>query len=188
MKTKFLKNSLLSIFIVTLLISCSGEDGAVGPEGPQGEQGIQGEQGEQGETGTANVIYSDWISNGFSEGGGLLQKNFLLASATEISDLNVDLDTSAVLIYGRGNVLFTIGDDVLPLPYITGSNIRYTYSIDDGEIRIVGFTSDVSDNDFDLFDDYRYVIIPSGVSTGKSSIDYKKMTYQELITHFNITE
>jgi hypothetical protein len=46
-------------------------------------------------------------------------------------------------------------------------------------------------NLFTYFDDYRYVIVPGGVSTsGKSAsaTDFTKMSYDELIAYFNIPE
>lgn len=193
MESMKFKNVLFSTLLSgLLLIACSkdGNDGAIGPQGPQGEQGATGPAGPQGETGTANVIYSDWIPNGFSPGGGLLQKLYTIADVDEINSLNVILETSTVLVYGRGNVLLAAGDEVLPLPYHNVSSTeRYTYTINESRIRLVGMTSNVANNDFDLFDDYRYVIIPGGVSrSGKSSnsLDFSKMTYDEVVEHFNI--
>ncbi|MGC1471606.1 MAG: hypothetical protein WA775_03350 [Psychroserpens sp.] len=187
------------LFITSLLIGCSPEDGR---DGTDGIDGINGSEGPQGETGTANVIYSDWILNDFPSGGGLLQKLFTLASADEINSLNINLNTSAVMVYGRGNILLEIGDEVLPLPYITGAGARYSFTIkDDGRILAVGQTSNVADNDFTVFDDYRYIIIPGGnpvnsnrnsnsksADSKSSALDYTTMTYEELITHFNIPD
>lgn len=178
------------LLMAILMIACSPEDGSDGAIGPQGEQGPAGAQGEQGEIGTANVIYSSWIPNDFGPGGGLLQKVFVLASADEINSLNVNLDTSTVMVYGRGDVLLVLGDEIFPLPYVTGAGDRYTFTINDGQIRAVGLTSNVANNDFDVFDDYRYIIIPGAESTGNksSTIDYNKMTYQEIAERFNIPD
>ncbi|UII78017.1 collagen-like protein [Flagellimonas sp. HMM57] len=207
MKTRRIK-SLIHLVIVGLLIaSCSAEDGETGPAGPAGPQGEQGPagadgadgaQGEQGETGTANVIYSDWIPNGFTPGGGILQKLSTLASAEEITSLGVDLETSTVLVYGRGDVLIFNGVEVFPLPYVTGSGIRYTYTINGGEIRLAGIAPSGENNDFDIFDDYRYIIIPGeipvdtsgpgGITTKNGSLDYSKMSYEEVIELFGIEE
>ncbi|MBS9461180.1 collagen-like protein [Flagellimonas sp. 389] len=204
MKTRRIK-SLIHLVIVGLLIaSCSAEDGETGPAGPAGPQGEQGPagadgaQGEQGETGTANVIYSDWIPNGFTPGGGILQKLSTLASAEEITSLGVDLETSTVLVYGRGDVLIFNGVEVFPLPYVTASGIRYTYTINGGEIRLAGIAPGGENNDFDIFDDYRYIIIPGeipvdtsgpgGITTKNGSLDYSKMSYEEVTELFGIEE
>jgi len=180
------------LFISVLIFSCEGEDGAVGPQGEQGIQGELGPQGEQGETGTANVIYSDWIPNGFATGGGLNQKIFTLASEQEITDLGVNLDTSVVMVYARGEgVLAAIGLEAVPLPYENRSeNQLYTYDISNGRIRALGVVIGGGDNDFDFFEDYRYVIIPGGQGVGqagaKSTIDYKSMSYKEIAALFDI--
>lgn len=187
---KAIKRITHILFVGICMLACSPEDGTDGVTGPQGEQGLVGPQGEQGEIGAANVIYSDWIPSDFPEGGGLLQKLFVLASTNEINSLNVNLDTSTVMVYGRGDVLLVVGDETFPLPYITGAGDRYTFTVNDEQIRAVGLTSNVANNDFDVFDDYRYIIIPGAQSTGgkSSSINYNKMTYQEIAEHFNIPD
>nr|WP_299071320.1 hypothetical protein [uncultured Allomuricauda sp.] len=209
-KKRLFNGFFMALIGALLIVSCSAEDGATGPAGPQGEQGeagpqgeagadgADGAQGEQGEPGTANVIYSDWIPNGFTPGGGLLQKISTLASAEEITSLGVDLETSTVLVYGRGDVLIFNGVEVFPLPYITGSGVRYTYTINGGEIRLAGLVPSGENNDLDVFDDYRYIIIPGenpvdssgpgGITTKNSSLDYSKMSYEEVIEFFNIEE
>ncbi|WP_160114778.1 collagen-like protein [Aquimarina sp. AU474] len=186
------KLSWILVILISLFSCSDGEDGSIGPVGEQGEQGPIGEQGDPG---TANVIYSDWIPNGFNPGGGLLQKLFTLASEQQITDLGVNLDTSTVLVYGRGDILAVIGDEVLPLPYENrATDERYTYAIYNGSIRAVGLAASNTDNDFDRFDDYRYVIIPGGVAVGsntssiKSKIDYTTMSYQQIAILFNIPE
>lgn len=192
--------SLLSLTAL-LIISCSPEDGAqgpAGPAGPQGEQGPTGQdgadgaQGEQGEPGTANVIYSDWIENGFTPGGGLLQKVFTLATEAEINALDINLDQSTIMVYARGNILLLAGDEVIPLPYFRSSTEdTYSYTFGDGSLRALGTTPNDGSNDFDLFDDYRYVIIPGGqsTSTGKQTPpDYTKMSYEEVTKLFNIKD
>ena len=189
---------------IFFLASCSAEDGETGPAGPagpqgeQGAQGTQGDQGEQGVPGTANVIYSDWIPIDFPA-TALLQKIVTLASEEEITNLDVDLETSTVLVYGRGDVLIFNGIEVFPLPFATGANIRYTYTIDGGEINLVGLAPSGENNDFDLFDDYRYVIIPGGQPIPEEGegaeeaakgldYDYSKMSYEEIADLFNIED
>ncbi|WP_430908541.1 hypothetical protein [Maribacter sp. 2-571] len=125
-----------ALFMTLLLVACSPEDGSDGAIGPQGEQGPAG-QGEQREIGAANVIYSDWIPSDFAEGGGLLQKLFVRTSTDESNSLNINLDTSTVMVYARGDVPLVLGDETFPLPYITGAGDRYTFTINDGQIGAV---------------------------------------------------
>ncbi|MFP2995591.1 hypothetical protein ABN763_06755 [Spongiivirga sp. MCCC 1A20706] len=185
--------SLLSLTAL-LIMSCSPEDGAqgpTGPAGPQGEQGPVGPDGAQGETGNANVIVSDWIENGFTPGGGLLQKVFTLATEAEINALDIDLDQSTIMVYARGNILLLAGDEVIPLPYFRASTEdTYSFTFGDGSLRVLGITPNDGTNDFDLFDDYRYVIIPAENSqSGKQTPpDYTKMSYEEVAKLFNIKD
>ncbi|WP_157491673.1 collagen-like triple helix repeat-containing protein [Maribacter thermophilus] len=205
MKTfKFTKQLLSLLFISSMLIACSkedGEDGAIGPQGPQGEQGIpgedgadgaDGEQGEKGDTGTANVIYSGWITSGF-------EANILDDSATfdiEAPSLTQEIiDEGAVLVYGRTT---GIDSDVLPLPiYIPTTHESYYHRLEGvGQIQIRVVTDDSSLIGSTLFSDYRYILIPGGVEasngiggiTGKSSTDYSNMSYEEIVAQFNIPE
>lgn len=175
-----------------------GEQGVPGPAGSQGEQGPagpagpQGEQGEQGSTGTANVIYSDWIASGFP------------ASITDnVEDFDIDapkltqeiIDKGVILAYGK-----TTGDpDVLPLPvYIPTVNESYYHRVENvGLLQIRVMSGDGSAIGGTVFGEYRYVLIPGGVPAANgpgnigsktTALDYTKMSYKEIIAHFNIPE
>ncbi|MGG8495836.1 hypothetical protein ACQY1Q_05430 [Tenacibaculum sp. TC6] len=180
------------------MISCSGDDGEIGPQGPQGEQGVQGDQGtqgEQGEPGTANVIYSAWMPVNFLVGGAQ-QTNLMGLDVFNSSEFNIDTDVA--LVYGRRNSGANAG--VYTLPFTLHSQNEYYYyvlaEVTGGiglQLRVT--TTDGGSNLFTFFDEYRYVIIPGGVAaSGKSSskggvqstIDYTKMTYEEITQLFNI--
>ena len=198
MKTmKFTKQVFSLIFIASLFLACSkedGKDGATGPAGTQGEQGVagtDGADGEQGETGSANVIYSDWIDVDYLLNGALESNLQGLGTFTE-SELNKDTDV--VLVYGQRDTEST-ADGVYALPYILASQDEYySFMLTDASgittsIRATVNTLDGGTNLFNFFQQYRYVIIPGGISdSGKSSIDYSKMTYEEIVEHFNIPE
>lgn len=201
---KFAKQVFSLIFLVSLFLACSkedGQDGAIGPAGPQGEQGItgangadgmDGEQGEQGETGTANVLFSDWIASEFN-GISAAELSEQLLVSLGLSDFNTDQDL--MMIYGRHSVN-ALNFDILQLPYeLTSQNEIYRYRLSEGSgftaLYIENTTTDGGTNLFTYFDDYRYIIIPGGNATsGKSSnsIDYTKMSYKEIVTHLNISE
>ncbi len=202
MKTRRLVNAMLSLAIAVFLGSCSAEDGETGPAGPQGPQGeqgpqgadgAQGEQGEQGETGTANVIYSDWIDSEFD---------------TNITDpaagINLDapdltqeiINQGTVLVYGRNVALPT--SEIFPLPQII-SNDNHGFRVSDpGSIRLTIVSLDGGAVGSRIIEDYRYIIIPGGqpanpgggggITSKTESLDFSKMTYEEVIAYFNIPE
>ncbi len=198
-----MKNIIRSMIIVmlsTLIFSCSdGEDGAIGPTGQDGVDGVDGTNGTDGTDGTdgppgtANVIYSDWIPADFPGGIDFDKSMLLLSSLTAF-----DQDTDAILVYGRNpaNALFF---NVYKLPYFNIDNEEF-YNIVLGEgagfesLRVQARTTDGLLKAFSFFDDFRYVIIPGGVSTNptssatKSSKDYSSMSYEEVRALFNIPE
>ena len=192
------------IFVITLLatliLSCSpddGADGAIGPQGeqgPAGPQGIQGEQGptgpqgEPGETGTANVIYSDWIPSGFDSPIAAVNASFAIENVEALTD-EVKA-TVYIAVYGRYTQAYTI---IQPLPKsLFGLRMQhYDFQINDLNQNIYIWISSIDGSDIEIpiYDDYRYIIIPRGnPAAGKSTLDYSKMSYKELIAHFNIPE
>ena len=192
--TKFTTSLFTIIFIASLLIACSkdGQDGAIGPQGTQGEQGAAGEEGpkgDQGETGTANIIYSDWIPTNYVL-SGVQSDNLMGLEVFNASELNPLTDV--VLVYGQRNT-DDLTNGIYPLPYILSSQNEY-YGF--GLFEVTGGTglqvrvsnTENGTNLFTFFTEYRFVIIPGGVSASGKSVkkNYEKMTYQEIITHFNI--
>lgn len=186
-------------FIWTLVgimfLACSpddGEDGAIGPQGVQGEQGQtgpQGEQGETGETGTANVIYSDWIPSGFESPIADTHASFPIQNVEELTD---EIKANGYIsVYGRYTTAYTI---IEPLPKsIFGLRMQhYDFQINDLNQNInIWITSiDGSDIEIPIYDDYRYIIIPGGTpsTSGKSAMDYSKMSYEQLVSLFHIPE
>ncbi|SIS39270.1 Collagen triple helix repeat-containing protein [Zobellia uliginosa] len=206
---KTLRNVLFLTLFGLLTIACSKE-GDRGPEGPQGIQGetgpagadgqdgadgAQGEPGEDGEdgaTGTANVIFSDWIPSTFD--------NNIVATGAGI-DIEAErltndiMNDGVVIVYGRNEELFT-GNDIFPLPQVVGNN-QHAFRLEKvGTIRITILSTDGSSVGSPYFEKYRYVLIPGGQSSegneGPGSLskqqhlDYAKMSYDEIVAHFNI--
>ncbi|WP_273568793.1 hypothetical protein [Maribacter halichondriae] len=192
-RMKIAKRLFSVLFIACLITACSkdGNDGAIGPQGPQGEQGPagpQGSDGADGETGTANVIFSPWITSGFNEPIATENANFSI-DAPEITQEVID--SGAILVYGRDS-----DGQVFALPvtlHNTSTDESYHFTFDDPgslEISVSEINGDDLDNLF-IDDAFRYVIIPGGNPTsGKaaSSINYYKMTYEELAAHFGIQD
>lgn len=185
MKKLFFIYILVSFFFV----ACSpndGEDGAMGPQGVQGEQGPEGEQGEQGESGTANVVYSDWIPSGFESSIADTNAYFNIQNVEALTD-GVKAN-GYISVYGRYTAAYTI---IEPLPKsIFGLRMQhYDFQINDINQNItIRITSiDGSNIEVPIYDEYRYIIIPGGVSTaGKSVADYSRMSYEEIVALFNI--
>jgi hypothetical protein len=199
MKTNVLsfKVFLPMVLSMALAISCSpddGADGAVGPQGPQGEQGVagpQGEQGEKGEPGTANVIYSDWVNTEFGNNIIATSESFSIAAPEIDPDM---LNFGTILVYAR-RIDAEIGNIVYQLPIVFGAARQQSYYFraqsEEIIISVVGNEQGESVGDGAFLQQYRYVLIPGGVSTsGKSGqeLDFSKMTYEEVINHFNIPE
>jgi len=209
-----MKKNLWLIILSIFIFACSkdGENGAIGPQGPQGEQGVagadgedgadgvdgtngeqgpEGEQGSQGETGTANVIYSEWFTLEFPE--DIEGTNYSLSIvAPDIT--NEIVANGLIIMYGLID-----GPILLPrqLPFSSFSNQQYYASTfrapipssPTGRVFVTIWSMDGSPVGAPLFDRYRYIIIPGGTTvSGKSSIDYTKMSYQEIVELFNIPE
>ncbi|SHI52143.1 collagen-like triple helix repeat-containing protein [Pseudozobellia thermophila] len=197
-----MKTKLLCVFVAMLaIVSCSkdGEDGDIGPQGPQGEQGSagpQGEagaQGEQGEPGTANVIYSDWFDSPIVDDDDNIEAS--TANGTvDVAGLSEELvETGTVLVYGK----ITSNNNVYALPYLGNQGVSYYYYFDEGIINIRLATVDGSNIGAPLFDTYRYVLIPGGVEAGDgiggvtskaSAIDFSTLSYEEVVSRFNISD
>lgn len=188
------------LFVTSLFIACSkddGQDGATGPAGPQGEQGVAGTNGEdgaageQGSTGTANVIYSDWIQASYLNPNASPDNVMGLAT---LSENEFNIATDMVLVYG-GNNIASDTYEIFQLAYIHNQNIVFDFGMfgsstsSNTNLQIRVNTLDGTNNNFSYIDFYRYIIIPGGISTsGKSSIDYSKMTYNEVMAHLNILQ
>ena len=197
-QNRFVNQSAAFIFSLFLLASCSGEDGEMGVQGPQGEQGPQGAQGDQGpqgnqgETGSANVIYSEWIDTEFDNNEVAVGVNFDI----DVPELTQDIiDQGVVLVFGR-NIPGIGSPDVIQLPFITADNF-HSFRMEDPEVlRITISSLDGTSVGNPFFEDYRYIIIPGGqpadtgdtVTVKGEPLDYTKMSYQEIITHFGIAE
>lgn len=198
MKTKLTQRFFGILFIASLFMACSkdGNDGAIGPQGTQGEQGPAGPQGEdgadgadgvEGETGTANVIYSPWLDSGFNTPIASPVGSFSI-DAPEITQEVID--NGVILVYGKdnGNVIYA-----LPVTlHSSSTDEAYYFSFENPgtlEIHVAEINSAFL-NEIFIDNEFRYVIIPGGSPTsGKSSsVDYSKMTYEEIVKHFNIPD
>ncbi|SHJ95066.1 collagen-like protein [Pseudozobellia thermophila] len=201
MKTtlRFLFCMFMSIGLLTT--SCS-KDGDVGPIGPQGEQGIQGEEGPQGpqgpagEDGNANVIASEWFSLSFEKTlvNGIPHFNGNRAAPEITSDI---VEEGTVIVYGKLNGYVESiwpTDKVAQFPitvmhYVLGDTQIAVYKayISEGNIQInITENNDIHDG-VSPYDRFRYVVIPSSSTTGKSQgPNFDKMSYQEVMDYLGL--
>lgn len=178
-----------------------GPQGDTGPQGIQGEQGLpgpkgeQGEQGPQGDTGTANVIYSNWIPSDFPASINSDFDQWEIYAPELTQEVH---DTGVVLVFARKGTL------IYPVPNSFFANIQEHYDfrlLDINDDLIAVRIHSMDGNNIGtphLNEDFRYVIIPGGTPSNtdgpggfdsKTGMeDYTKMSYEEIVEHFNIRE
>ncbi|WP_299433922.1 hypothetical protein [uncultured Aquimarina sp.] len=172
--------SLFIIFsLVSIHTSCEGEDGRNGEIGPQGTDG---------QDGNANVMTSNWFTPD-SDAYELTVTSqaffFLEVDITAPEVTQEILDNGVVLVYARLNAYSdTIWPDdqvgLMPITIMSGANSTtqidtWAAKISVGNIKI-HITNQEQDYTFQIDDldpsSFRYVIIPSVDTTGKSAIDF----------------
>jgi hypothetical protein len=159
----------------SLLTACSkegptGQTGPAGPAGPTGATGANGTNGTTGATGptgTANVIYSAWVyAHSFND-------STVDNSAIKVGYIDAPKLTSTLLNSGEIKIYFTYGGGTFTLPYTSNAGgkpnvISYTPML--SKILVYRFTFDNSNSvALSTLLQYRYVLIPGGVSARKST-------------------
>ena len=180
-------------FILALLVafsfSCSSEDGADGAVGPAGADGIDGTDG------NANVISSGWVEydtavwGAISNEFGIDFRNYPIIASEITQDI---VDEGVVLVYSR----FIITDtQTYMLPFTenitgadpTGQTLSFRFEVNDLTLKMrnVSGTGDPGTFGGSGIAEYRYIIIPSD-SGRTESIDFSKMSYEEVITYLGL--
>lgn len=170
MSIKFFGTSILIAFML-MINACSGSEGEVGPKGDTGVNGETGAAGPKGDTGAANVIYSGWISTPFSGSGTTYTGSITVPKLTQ--DM---LDKADIRVY------WSETGRVLTLPYaqlIGGTSYTVHQRFYVGRIDLISSYS-LSTQQF------RYVIIPGGVTARKKSLS--QMSYEEVKALYNIPD
>jgi len=203
----FMKSLILFALVLT---SCTkeGPQGELGPIGPAGKDGVNGisgtngadgEDGMDGEDGTdgnANVIASDWLEPTESS---YIVNNPRLKSLELANGVNQNTIMEGVILVYYDNDI-----DVTLLPqyyFVTGTinktvETRINHASRRIYVSIERFDSDLTPREY-LWDPsgpaygkgvrFRYVIIPSNTTTGKkATIDFKKMSYEAVMDHFEL--
>ncbi|QCX01587.1 collagen-like protein [Aggregatimonas sangjinii] len=189
-----LKRKISYVIVVitcTALVCCSkGEDGAIGPTGPAGQDGLDGSDGVDGQNGNANVIASPWFLFDHSEWN--FENNGTSGIAVkEVPEMTQEVKNgAAILLYVKVGV--GLGGLLRQLPAEIDNVWSHEYEISDlGQIRF--FLSRSDNNIITALDtiliSYRYIIIPAGVTTtSKSTVDFQKMAYEEVMDHFSLIQ
>ncbi len=177
-----------------------GIDGVQGPpgiDGSDGTDGIDGVDGQDGEDGNANVIASDWYEpteSSFSVNNPRY-KSFPLATNLSSGILKdgvilVYYDTD-IDIYLLPNHVFapdgTILKSVDSKINHASRSIYVTIRRSDSDLTPREYLWDPSGPAYGKGVRFRYVIIPSNATTGKkATIDFNKMSYEEVMDHFGL--
>lgn len=163
-----------------------GEQGPLGENGTDGSDGADGADGQQGETGTANVIYSDWIASDFPTTINNTFDQWEIFAPELTQEIH---DTGVILVYARiGTLIYKLPDS-----FFVSIQEHWNFRLLDTNdtliaIRVHSIDGSNIGTPF-LNGDFRYVIIPGGAAaSGKSSMDYTKMSYEEITAHFGIPE
>jgi len=170
MKQKILSIPFILLLAITVIIvSCKkGDTGPAGAAGAQGAAGPTGGTGATGATGTANVIYSKWLNLTFTTSDSLVW----------VAQIAAPLLTDSILNSGAIKVYFNAGSDsansqiVLALPVTDPFLFNVPVTIN--SYYLPQLIVLLADNDVSSFTDssgnhnfqYRYILIPGGVSTG----------------------
>lgn len=162
------------IAIALFFASCTkeGPAGPAGPAGPQGAAGPTGATGTQGPAGTANVFYSNWLDVPFTTDAD---------SSTWTAEITAARLVDSVIQRGDVKVYWNIGTSaapvIVPLPVdALAFGVILTPIFQTGRIRL--FASDnlstVTLTNGQKESQFRYIIIPGGVPTGRlATVDWK---------------
>jgi hypothetical protein len=148
------------------------------------------EKGDKGDTGTANVMYSPWLDVTYS-----VVKNTAGDTVAWVGNIPAPKLTKNILDSGAVKVYWNAGTPaspaVFPLPFndayglagVQNLNVYFTvdtinlYATEDASTYLTSGTK---------ANQYRYVIIPGGTSTGRSAVNYNN--YEAVKQYFNIPD
>ena len=175
MKHSFLRSSYVLVFTAALLFTAckKGDTGPAGEKGDAGEKGSTGATGATGKNGSANVIYSEWIDVTFNAVDtsyeGVIDAPKIVDSIVQKGEVKVywNINTPAAptivaLPFADNGLIFGV-KDFLIFPIIQSGNIflESTYNV----------SSRTASTGEKIFQ-FRYVIIPGGVTARTATIDW----------------
>ncbi|WP_254561958.1 hypothetical protein [Dyadobacter diqingensis] len=186
-----LKKLLFGICVcfVALLVSCKGDDGAVGPVGAKGDTGATGATGPAGEDatgGSSAIILTTGAVTGAGTNGDL---SFGLVDSLTTDEASFYDSGVAVLVYAKSLGVWW------PLPgsvQFTGnkaSGFTFVHGVDSGVFFVDIFTTGNSEGlataPVRSFDDIRVVLLPDLGARRSSEINWNN--YEETIKALGLT-
>lgn len=196
MKTAIKSLSLVIVLVALTFTSCTKE-GETGPMGPAGINGTDGTDGEDGNDGNANVMASDWLEPTESSFSVNNPRYKALPLATNLGSslledgvilVYYDNDTDVYLLPNHifapdGTILKSIDSKINR----ASRNIYVNIQRSDSDLTPGEYLWDPSGPPYGKGVRFRYVIVPSNAASGKkAAIDYKKMSYEEVMDHFGL--
>jgi len=196
MKTAIKSLSLVIVLVALTFTSCTKE-GETGPMGPAGINGTDGTDGEDGNDGNANVMTSDWLEPTESSFSVNNPRYKALPLATNLSSSL--LEDGVILVYYDNDVdIYLLPNHVFALDgtILKSIDSKINRASRNMYVNIQRSDSDLTPGEY-LWDPsgppygkgvrFRYVIVPSNAASGKkAAIDYKKMSYEEVMDHFGL--
>lgn len=176
-KTKF----VLIAFLVAFSFSCSPEDGNDGATGSQGEQGPSGQDG------NANVIESNWLQIQFDETNATNDYGQMIIKNNDIENF---INTGGILLM---YIKIEEAEEFIIYPLPVGEEFTFVVANVPSESLENALVFDIRTTEVSIYENtpfytIKYVIIPPAVATASKNIDYSKMTYQEVMSHFSLEE
>lgn len=196
MKTAIKSLSLVIVLVALTFTSCTKE-GETGPMGPAGINGTDGTDGEDGNDGNANVMASDWLEPTESSFSVNNPRYKALPLATNLNSslledgvilVYYDNDTDVYLLPNHifapdGTILKSIDSKINR----ASRNIYVNIQRSDSDLTPGEYLWDPSGPPYGKGVRFRYVIVPSNAASGKkAAIDYKKMSYEDVMDHFGL--
>ena len=196
MKTAIKSLSLVIVLVALTFTSCTKE-GETGPMGPAGINGTDGTDGKDGNDGNANVMASDWLEPTESSFSVNNPRYKALPLATNLSSslledgvilVYYDNDTDVYLLPNHvfaldGTILKSIDSKINR----ASRNIYVNIQRSDSDLTPGEYLWDPSGPPYGKGVRFRYVIVPSNAASGKkAAIDYKKMSYEDVMDHFGL--
>lgn len=196
MKTAIKSLSLVIVLVALTFTSCTKE-GETGPMGPAGINGTDGTDGEDGNDGNANVMASDWLEPTESSYSVNNPRYKALPLATNLNSslledgvilVYYDNDTDVYLLPNHifapdGTILKSIDSKINR----ASRNIYVNIQRSDSDLTPGEYLWDPSGPPYGKGVRFRYVIVPSNATSGKKAImDFKKMSYEDVMDHFGL--
>tara|TARA_R110000822_G_scaffold68195_1_gene165819 strand:- start:935 stop:1531 length:597 start_codon:yes stop_codon:yes gene_type:complete len=196
MKTAIKSLSLVIVLVALTFTSCTKE-GETGPMGPAGINGTDGTDGKDGNDGNANVMASDWLEPTESSFSVNNPRYKALPLATNLSSSL--LEDGVILVYYDNDVdIYLLPNHVFALDGTilksidskinrASRNIYVNIQRSDSDLTPGEYLWDPSGPPYGKGVRFRYVIVPSNAASGKkAAIDYKKMSYEDVMDHFGL--